>query len=153
MDFIRQRFSDREAGFTLIELLIVMLVLANLAAIAIPTFLNQKRKASDSGAKEMTHTAQVAMETCSVNNGGVYSAANCGTAALRLIEPSIPATNLTAEANVPTGGYTIVATAPTGNTYTTRRETNGSFAYPCTVATTNRGGCPGTGTTAGVWGT
>jgi type IV pilus assembly protein PilA len=153
MEFLRKRFADREAGFTLIELLIVMLVLANLAAIAIPTFLNQKRKATDSGAKQIAHSAQVAMETCSVNNGGVYSAANCGTAALRLIEPSIPATNLTAEPNVPTGGYTIAATAPTGNTYTIRRETSGSFAYPCTVATTNRGACPGAGTAAGIWGT
>ena len=43
--------TEGQAGFSLVELLVVMLILGLLAAIAIPSFLNQIDKADDADAK------------------------------------------------------------------------------------------------------
>src|SRR3954464_6551630 len=82
--------GDGEAGFTLIELLIVMLILGILAAIAIPSFLNQRTKANDTQAKAMARSLQTSMESCSTDNRGSYTP--CDLTALRAATPSIPAT-------------------------------------------------------------
>lgn len=141
--------GDREGGFTLIELLIVMLILANLAAIALPSFFNQKTKANDAKAKETAHVAQVAMETCASANLGSY--VNCDTLAkLVAVEPTLTGTAVTIPAH--TGAtYKITVPATGGNTYSIEYNA-GATIYPCTVAGSNRGGCPGSGVAAGVWG-
>ena len=77
---LRERMSS-EKGFTLIELLVVMLIIGILAAIAIPTFFNQRNKASDSSSKEMAHTAQIAAETIATDNNGSYTTVAPGTLA------------------------------------------------------------------------
>src|SRR5271168_4232035 len=74
-------------GFTLIELLVVILIIGILAAIAIPSFLNQKTKAYDASAKELARTAQTTAETIGTDNGGSY--ANVTQANLNTYESTI----------------------------------------------------------------
>jgi prepilin-type N-terminal cleavage/methylation domain-containing protein len=143
-----RRATDDEEGFTLIELLVVMLIIANLAAIALPTFFKQKTKANDVKAKAVVNSAQVAMETCATANLGLYT--SCDLAALRVLAPEIPATGVIVENTG--GGYTIKVTAVGSNTYSITRSATGLLTYPCTVASSDRGGCPGVGTAAGTWG-
>ena len=60
---IRKAREEREGGFTLIELLVVIIIIGILAAIAIPVFLNQRKKGYDAQAKSDLRNAATAEET------------------------------------------------------------------------------------------
>ena len=146
---LRERMANREEGFTLIELLVVMLIIGLLAAIAIPTFFNQRDKAKDSGAKEMAHSAQTAMETYATDNGGVYTGVT--PAKLQALESSIQTAvsttdpYLTAAAANGTTGWTLtVKSGSTANTFTIARDP-ATAALTFTCATAGSGGCPQNG--------
>ena len=72
-----QRFHEmkerREAGFTLIELLVVILIIAILAAIAIPVFLNQRKKGWVSQMESAVKNAATAAESYATSNNGSYA--------------------------------------------------------------------------------
>jgi type IV pilus assembly protein PilA len=125
-----------------------MMILGILASIALPAFLNQRDKANDAKAKLLAHSSQVAMEACATNHQGSYT--SCDLSALRAIEPTIPASGVVVEN---TGSeYTIKVTAAGGNSYSVTRSPTGAMSFPCTVSSASRGGCPGSGIAAGVWG-
>src|SRR2546421_2010277 len=64
---IRKRM-DREEGFTLIELMVVVLIIAILIAIAIPTFLGARKRANDRAAQSNLRNALTAEKTYFTDN-------------------------------------------------------------------------------------
>ena len=63
-----RKSQESEGGFTLIELLVVMIIIGILAAIAIPVFLNQRKKAQDTAAKADVSTIGKEIATYYVDN-------------------------------------------------------------------------------------
>ena len=143
-----QKLRERtrgEGGFTLVELLVVMLILGLLAAIAIPSFFNQRDKARDADAKAAARTAQTAMETYATDNNGSYANADAG--ALQAIEPTLNDAQISVD-SADQDSYQITATSTTGNTFTIIRDDDGRTSFTC--QTENEGGCPAGGNWGGV---
>jgi type IV pilus assembly protein PilA len=116
---IRKAMEEREGGFTLIELLVVVIIIGILAAIAIPVFLNQRKKGWDAQAKSDLKNMATAEETYLTDNG-VYSAL---------------VTDLTADGfnesadNSLWGAKTIGATAADGYCLTVKSKSTTVFYY------------------------
>jgi type IV pilus assembly protein PilA len=70
-----------EDGFTLIELMVVLLIMAILLAIAIPTFLGVKGGAQDRAAQSNLTNALISAKSSYATNGSYCASTTCGTAA------------------------------------------------------------------------
>ena len=100
-----QRFhamrEEREGGFTLIELLVVILIIAILAAIAIPVFLKQREKGWVSQSQSALKNAATAEESV-LTSTGAYTATTA---------------DLTTEGLKTSANVTITATAVGSTSY------------------------------------
>jgi type IV pilus assembly protein PilA len=113
---IRKSQEEREGGFTLIELLVVIIIIGILAAIAIPVFLNQRKKAVDASMKSDLNTIATEEETYYTDNQAyVAVAASTGTMTVGADTVHLsPGNTVTASVDTLGTAYCILGTNPKG---------------------------------------
>jgi type IV pilus assembly protein PilA len=139
------RRAGEEKGFTLIELLVVILIIGILAAIAIPSFINQRYKGQDATAKSYARSASTAEETY-FSDKQRYTTTFTD---LTTIEPALKNTPSDTDPTLAgnpdaADSYTISVVSKSGNTFTVARESDGTVTRTCSVPSgNNTGGCAG----------
>ena len=139
-----------DAGFSLVELLVVILIVGVLAAIAIPSFLDQSGKADDAEAKSLAISAVKALESCATDDDGSYQA--CTSSSLALIEPTL--NNAGSRLSITSGvrDYEVIVTSKRDSgavTFTVSKESDGATDRTCSTGAAPKGGC--SAPAGGVW--
>ena len=88
-----KRVRDREEGFTLIELLVVVIIVGILAAIAIPVFLNQRKKGWESAVKSDLRNHAIVLET-HLTDSGTYVGAPAPAASSPDVTITVPVSSV-----------------------------------------------------------
>jgi len=132
---------NKDEGFTLIELMVVVLIIAILVAIAIPTFLGQRKNAQDSAAKSNVRNA-LATEKAYFSVNQVFTAT---TADLAAIEPNLFGTGADpVSVVVGTGGVSVCLTQQSagGDYFSVWDGTTAGTVYRVNAAAPAVADCP-----------
>jgi len=112
---IRKAMEEKDEGFTLIELLVVIIIIGILAAIAIPIFLNQRKKAVDASMKSDVRTVANEEETYFVDSQSYVPVATTQTPAIGTANPKLsPGNQVTVTVNSTNDAYCVQATRASG---------------------------------------
>jgi type IV pilus assembly protein PilA len=113
---LRHRLARGESGFTLIELLVVLVIIGILLAIAVPSYLGFKARASRGAAEANVRSAVPAVEAYYSTHGGY---AGMTGAELKLIDAGTDVTVVSADLSTycitgTNGDYTYYKNGPAG---------------------------------------
>src|ERR1700712_3044088 len=137
---VRKSIEEKDEGFTLIELLVVIIIIGILAAIAIPVFLNQRKKGVDASLKSDLRTAANELETYFTDNQAYPAAASNGSPGAALTV----GTNSVKVSNGDTIGWVLNAA---GDAYCIKSSNTGKSSHDW-VYISNAGGLQPGATTA-----
>ena len=151
MSCLAQRLRQAR-GFTLIELVVTILLLAILASIALPAYLQHQKKGKDSEAQSNARNLVSRVELCYATQ---ETYADCDTHAKLGSDTGLPYGTNPGEVSVvsaTTTGFkvTAVSRAESGgsnHTYSIEKAAGGVITRNCTAGAANKdGGCK-----SGVW--
>jgi type IV pilus assembly protein PilA len=136
-----------EDGFTLVELLVVCLIIAALAAIALPTFVRHRDGAQDAEAKSNARNLVTHVEACRAATEDYRSCDTVtalGTTGLPLVDGSPTADATVGVADATASTFTVTARSRHASaTFSIERTTGGSTIRSCSG--------PGGGCRGGSW--
>jgi type IV pilus assembly protein PilA len=132
-----------ERGFTFAEVLVITIIVGILAAIALPTFLVQTRKAGDATARSDATNLALQVDTCNVEPEDLrqcdtQAEITDGTGAIGAPWGQNPGQVSVTQADEKT--YEVIAVSTTGNRFRLARNATGKLDRNCT--TKGRDGCP-----------
>ena len=124
---VQKSMQEKDKGFTLIELLVVIIIIGILSAIAIPVFLNQRKKAVDAGIKSDLRTIANEMETAYVDDQAYPAGTDAGTKVT--LTTKAGAVDVTKSEDTTTYTVTVTADSYTITGTTATKGTGAEFKY------------------------
>jgi type IV pilus assembly protein PilA len=141
-----RRLTREERGFTLMELMIVILLIAILAAIAIPSFLGKRDRADDVDAKAAARNLVTYMDACYTSREDFTKCSTqADSEATDLDWGAAPGQVRVTDATKTTYVVKAISNAATNgvnHTFTISRASGGGMERSCTAGPQdNDGGC------------